>query len=148
MQAHSRNLVVHYAILGFIYLIGFATLFGHTTLHAFTQREHTHSNSHVLASGECLDSAGRVHELTITDTEITPVSLSVGRCDEIRIKNTSAEPVIPALGSHDNHTQYPGFRETILQPHEAYEFRVRTAGTFVLHNHNNAELSTRLEIRE
>ena len=148
MQINARihNPFIHYGLLVLIYAVGFATLFGHTILHAATGHEHTSGHSQVAGQNHC-ENDGLIHEVVFTDRGILLATMTVERCAVIRIKNLSSQRIIPALGSHDNHVKYPGFRETYVQPHTSYSFRVSEPGSYVIHDHSNGEAKATIIIK-
>ncbi len=148
MQLSGRihNPFAHYGLLILIYAVGFVTLFGHTILHATTEHEHAANHSHPAVSDNCQET-GKTHEIAFTDSSVSPVAMTVERCAVIRIKNLSTEKIIPALGSHDHHAEYPGFDEQRLLPGGTYSFRALTTGTYAIHDHNRDSAKAMITIK-
>ena len=143
----KTNPLLHYGILGTIYLVGILTLAGHTALHAITQPAHTHDAKASLHEQDyCQDTPDQSHTVTFSSKGVVPASLTIKRCDEIVIVNNLDREIIPAVGSHTRHAIYPGFTETILAPGEKYTFQATSTGTYPLHDHENDSLAATLTI--
>lgn len=143
----KTNPLVHYGILGMIYVVGILTLAGHTALHAITQPEHQHDiKTSAHKKDHCHDAPGRSHLITFTSNGASPSSLRLARCDEVVVINSLDRKMITALGPHAHHVTYPGFAETSLAPGETYRFQAALVGTYPLHDHDDDSLVTTLII--
>lgn len=136
MEASYRlsNPVLHYGLLVFIYTVGALTL----ATHAFMMGHmDTGDDKAVVTAGSttCSGSPAHTYTMAFTKAGFVPDRVTAARCDELVIRDTSPAPVLAALGPHDHHIEYPGFKETTIQPGQHYGFRLNEAGTFPMHDH-------------
>lgn len=141
------NPILHYGILTFIYLVGAITLLSHTVLHALGGAHHEHQHSHAVTAADCPAEPAHRYTVTFSSAHVEPALLTTERCDEVVVKNALGEKLIPAIGPHDHHLDYPGFEETMLAPGETYAFRTAKTGTFPLHDHSDATLSATIIVK-
>ena len=141
MEANYRytNPVLHYSLLGFIYAVGALTLLTHALMGGMSGMGATSAQGDNVAVSagptSCNGTPTHTYTIAFTNNGFAPDHVTAERCDELSIKDTSRSSVLPALGPHDHHITYPGFKEVTLQPGQTYSFRLNEAGSFPMHDH-------------
>jgi hypothetical protein len=140
-----RNPMLLISLVFAIFGIGLFGVISHTVFK--TKQQDTAAQSAAVAK-TCSADTNHRHTLTIHSNGITPDSLQAQRCDTVTVVNTTNEKVIPALGPHDHHIAYPGYKEHVLSPGQSYTFRLSQVGTFPLHDHDDEALRATITVKE
>lgn len=98
------------------------------------------------ATSACLNK-GVLHKLTIKDDAFDTTDLVVQRCDQIEVINQDNTARRIALGEHDHHIAYPGFKEASLGRGDSYTFTAFKAGHYHVHDHIHDEVESSIDIK-
>lgn len=140
MQRLHPNPIVHYTLLFMIFGMGAVTLLSMTVVHTFGP----HRASRSAATCERVLTT---HTIKLENKKFDTSSLTADRCDKLVIINNDKKIYQLAVGSHDNHTPYPGFKEKPLKPTEESLVVLAEAGEFTIHDHLHEASKVNLTIR-
>jgi plastocyanin len=91
--------------------------------------------------------AGKTRTLTIQGGAFSPEVITVDRCDRIRVVNKDNAARLIALGEHDNHIDYPGFKEKSLGSGDSFTFTAHVTGRYHMHDHVHDNVEADITIR-
>ena len=94
---------------------------------------------------EC-QSIGKENTLKIENKKFNPPVLKAKACEEVVIENLDNQAYRIAIGDHDKHINYPGYRETNLVPFQKYSFILYALGKYEIHDHIKDEIEGIIEV--
>jgi hypothetical protein len=97
------------------------------------------------ASNGC-KGAGKKHYLTVQDDRFSQPRLQLAQCDTLIVQNRGNLTLKLALGVHDAHISYPGFKEQIVVPGGSLRLEAVQAGSYQMHDHLRDNATTQLII--
>jgi hypothetical protein len=72
----------------------------------------------------------------MNDTTVEPKNSKITVCDTVIVVNRGNDYHQPALGSHPNHFEYPGYEaEVLIAPGESFSVQIVHPGRFLIHDH-------------
>lgn len=128
-----RTLALWQKSLFLIVILGFALFVG----------AHRHGKAITLPPAmDCANSTTKKSvALSMNDEMIAPKNPKINVCDTLIITNDSSNHRQPALGTHPNHLEYPGYEaESAITPGSTYSIQLVHFGRFVLHDHINPSI--------
>jgi len=90
--------------------------------------------------------AGKTYTLMIENDAFDTSSIKVQRCDRIEVINKDNAARLIALGTHENHISYPGFKETSLGAGDNFTFTLFKAGKYLIHDHIHDEVAATITV--
>lgn len=78
---------------------------------------------------------GKENLIQIKNRTFNPPILKAKACEEVVIENLDNNLYRIAVGDHDKHINYPGYKETNLYPYQKYSFVLFALGKYEIHDH-------------
>ena len=128
------------------------TLFSGVAMAATHDMGHDHhAHAHVTvalkADSDC-PAPGRTITVSLGTGGFSQRTVAGHLCDVLQVQNTGSGPVRVALGPHDGHVAYPGFSESVAQPGRTTTVVLRTAGSYIVHDHFDDEHSMTVAVQK
>ena len=96
----------------------------------------------------CNGHSGATYTTEISAAGFSPNYVDAKRCDQLVVYNSGSSTHLLALGEHQNHVKYPGYKETVLKPGEHVELVLGADGSYLLHDHLDERLQGRLNVTQ
>jgi signal transduction histidine kinase len=111
-------------LAGAVAVIVLTTLGASTYLHKISDQK----------SSQCKQ-RGVIHEVSIKQNAVMPVTTSAYLCDQLTIQNNDNIERLLSFGQHDHHVAYDGHVSEILKPGQSITLTLIKSGTFRFHDH-------------
>ena len=133
MKSNSKNIVI--ILVGLTLVI--ATIVGTV----FASKKYLTSRDTAKESTSDCRKSGKSYEFVIENDVIVPSEIQVTICDSITVINRDNKQRLLAFGEHEDHGSYQGMSDLPLAKGQNVTFVAATKGTFLVHDHNQDEVS-------
>ncbi len=88
------------------------------------------------------------YAIVIQDNVMEPANVDAQLCDRLTVINKDPTLRQMAFGEHDEHVVYSGVGVTSLKEGQSYTFTLNQAGTFIVHDHFDDEVTATFTVND